>query len=359
MAKILIARLGALGDILHALPAVTAIRAALPDATIGWMVEEKWLELLAASGPDANQDAVSPQKPVVNLVHTVNTQRWRKRILSPRTMAEIRSVLQRVREVHYDLAIDFQGAIKSAVLTRLSGVTTIAGFADPREPAARVFYSHSHRFPRAGEHVIEQNHALAKQALERYLGGQELKLPAPLLPCDLVAEAWAQGEIMRLGIASFALVTPGGGWGAKLWPAARFGEVAKAFAKHNLKTLVNIAPGEEALAQAVVEASDGNAFAVNCTIGQLIALTRRARISLGGDTGPTHLAAALGIPVVGLYGPTDPARTGPFSAKAIALRHPESRTTFSHHRAADEGLLQISAEEVIAAARHFLGGGHA
>ncbi len=291
MAKILIARLGALGDILHALPAVTAIRTALPDAIIGWLVEEKWSELLAAHGLNPNPDAVSPQKPVVNLVHTVNTQRWRRRIFHPGTVAEIRGTLQKVREVHYDLAIDFQGAIKSAVLCRLSSASTIAGFADPREPAARVFYSHSHRFPRAGEHVIEQNHALAAQALKKYLGQQELKLPAPLLPCDAAADAWAQAEIMRLGIASFALVTPGAGWGAKQWPTERFGVVAQALAKHNLKTLVNAAPGEEALAQAVVQASGGNAFAIHCTVGQLIALTRRARIALGGDTGASRMKA--------------------------------------------------------------------
>jgi heptosyltransferase-1 len=98
---------------------------------------------------------------------------------------------------------------------------------------------------------------------------------------------------------------------------------------------------------------------VRCTIGQLIALTRRARIFIGGDTGPLHLAASLGIPAVALYGPTDPARTGPFGTNAIALRHPESETTFSHHRETEEGLLKITAEEVISAARHLLGGNDA
>ncbi len=109
----------------------------------------------------------------------------------------------------------------------------------------------------------------------------------------------------------------------------------------------------------MVKASGGNAFELRCTIGQLIALTRRARILVGGDTGPLHLAAALEIPVVGLYGPTDPGRTGPYGANVIALRHPESETTFSHHREAEAGLLKISSEEVIAAARHLLGGSHA
>lgn len=355
MAKILIARLGALGDILHALPAVTAIRATFPDWTIGWLVEERWTELLTARGAKPGPEAVSPQKPVANLIHTVNTRRWRQNALYHGTLSEMRGARRRVHDLRYDLALDFQGAIKSAVLARFSGARASAGFADPREPAARFFYSQ--KFPRAGEHVIEQNHALAAQALKPYLDGRELPLLPPALPCDPAAEDWAREEIARLGIASYAVLNPGAGWGGKQWPAERFGAVAQALAKHNLKSLVNAPPGEEALAEAVIEAAGGHAFAITSSIGQLIALIRRATIFVGGDTGPLHLAAALDVPAVGLFGPTDPKRTGPFSAKAIALRHPESKTTFSHHRRPDEGLLQIGAEEVIGAARHLLGGG--
>jgi heptosyltransferase I len=356
MAKILIARLGAMGDIVHALPAVTAIRAALPDSTLGWLVEDRWTELLTARGPKSDPETLSPQKPVVNLIHTVDTKGWRQRIFHHGTLQEMRGARRRVRDVHYDLVLDFQGAIKSAVLARWSGAEEIAGFRDPREPASRFFYSR--RFPRAGEHVIEQNHSLAGQALKELLDGKELRLLAPKLPCDPAAEAWAQSEIARLGIASFAVLNPGAGWGGKQWPAGRFGAVAQALAKHNIKSLVNAPPGEETLAQAVVEAGGGHAFAVHGSLGQLISLTRRALIFIGGDTGPMHLAAALGVPTVALFGPTDPARTGPFGDQAIALRHPESETTFSHHRKPDAGLLQIGAEEVIAAARHLLGGGH-
>src|SRR5262249_12122785 len=299
-------------------------------------------------------EAVGPEKPVVDLIHTVDTMRWRRRIFHSGTIAEVRGALRRVRDVGYDLAIDFQGAIKSGLLAWLSGARSIAGFENPREPAARVFYAR--KFPRKGEHVIEQNHSLAAGAVKDFLDVKDLEFIAPQLPCDPEAEAWAQAEIMRLGIASFALMTPAAGWGAKQWPPERFGTVAQALARHNLKTLVNAAPGEEDLAHGVVDASGGNAFVVQGSIGQLIALTRRARIFIGGDTGPLHLACAQNIPTVGLYGPTDPIRTGPFGRNTIALRHPESKTTFSHHRKPDAGLLKISAEEVIAAARHLLGG---
>lgn len=356
MVKILIVRLGALGDILHALPAVTAIRSALPQAMIGWAVEENWSALLTAPGYKALADATGPQRPLVNLVHTVNTRRWRRHIVEGKTWSEIRGNVKRLRGVQYDVAIDFQGNIKSAVCARASGAREINGFTDPREPAARFLYTM--KVSRVGEHVIEQNLALANQALQPHLGGQELKLLAPQLPCDPAAESWAQAEIARLGVGNFAMITPGAGWGGKQWPAERFGQVASALAAHNLKTLVNTGPGEETLASTVVEASGGSAVPVPCTIAQLIALTRRARIFLGGDTGPLHLAAALGIPVVAIFGPTDPARTGPFGTQAAVFRHAESRTTFSHHREPDAGLLKISAEEVIGAARHLLGGAH-
>jgi len=357
MLKILIVRLGALGDILHALPAVTAIRAALPDATLGWVVEENWSQLLTAPGFKDAPEMLSPQKPLVNLIHTVNTRRWRRHIFEPKTLKEIRGNLSRLRAVHYEIAIDFQGNIKSAVSARASGALEIAGFVNPREASARFFYHH--KYSRSGEHVIEQNLALASQALQPYLKGESLKLLAPQLPCDPAAEAWATAEIKRLGLASYAMVTPGAGWGGKQWPPERFGALARALAAHNLKTLVNTGPGEEHLANKVVESSSGSAIPVQCTIAQLIAMIRRARIFAGGDTGPLHLAAALGVPVVAIFGPTDPARTGPFGTQAVVFRHPESQTTFSHYREPDAGMLKITADEVIAAARHLLGGAHA
>jgi heptosyltransferase-1 len=357
MAKILIVRLGAMGDILHAMPAAAAIRAALPHATLGWLVEERWSELLTAQGRKASPSSISPRKPLVNHVHTVDTMRWRKHFFRPSASAEMLGAIKRVRKMSYDIVLDFQGAIKSAVFARLSGAAQIAGFVTPREPAARHFYSQ--KFPRCGDHVIEQNHGLAAQALKSLLGKAEMRPTSPQLPQDPAAESWAQAEIARLGIGSFAVMNPGAGWGAKQWPAERFGAVARALAMHNIKTLVNAAAGEEHLARAVVEASAGNAFELQCSIGQLIAVMKHARIFLGGDTGPLHLAAALNVPVIGLFGPTDPARTGPFGAQAIALRHPESETTFSHHSKTEAGLMKITAEEVVSAARHLLGSNHA
>src|SRR5579871_6815341 len=237
MAKILIVRLSAMGDIIHALPAVTGLRAALPEATIGWLVDEKWTELLAAVTDNCPPAQTCPQRPLVNVLHKVNMKRWRKAWFRMSTLSEIRAAVKEMKAFHYDVALDFQGAIRSAIFARLSGAPRKTGFTDPREPLARFFYSE--RLMRPGEHVIEQNYAFAAQALKDELGQKEFQLLPPKLPRDPAAEAWADAEIKRLGVARFALMNPGAGWGAKQWPSERYGQVARALALHNIKTLVN------------------------------------------------------------------------------------------------------------------------
>jgi heptosyltransferase-1 len=150
------------------------------------------------------------------------------------------------------------------------------------------------------------------------------------------------------------ILSPGAGWGAKQWPVERYGVVAKALAAEGVHSLVNYGPGEEELAAAVESASDGAARRISCSIAELIALTRRAKLLIGGDTGPTHLAAALKVPVVAIFGPTNPARNGPFNTRSIVLRSASSMTDHSRHREPERGLLQITPEEVVLAARELL-----
>jgi heptosyltransferase-1 len=156
----------------------------------------------------------------------------------------------------------------------------------------------------------------------------------------------------------FALMNPGAGWGAKRWPAERYGEVARRLAEDGLKSLINFGPGEESLMKAVESAGAGAAKGIACSLTELIALTRHARIFIGGDTGPMHLAAALGVPVVAIFGPTNPARNGPFGTRSIVLRSPISPTTHSRSAQPDPGMMEISADEVLAAARKLLGSVH-
>jgi len=127
-------------------------------------------------------------------------------------------------------------------------------------------------------------------------------------------------------------------------------------AEDGVKSLVNFGPGEQELAHRVAEASQGAAQPISCTLTQLIALTRQAKLFIGGDTGPLHLAASLNVPVVGIYGPTDPERNGPFGTSSIVLRSESSITSHKRRQTTEEGLLEIGPEQVVMTARELLRG---
>ena len=176
--------------------------------------------------------------------------------------------------------------------------------------------------------------------------------PRVEFPVDPDAENKIAG--LTADVNDFAILNPGAGWGAKRWPAERYGQVAKELAKDGLCSLVNYGPGEEELAVAVEAAGEGAARKISCSVSELIALTRRARLLIGGDTGPMHLAAALKIPVVAIFGPTNPARNGPFGTRSIVLRSASSLTDHTRHREPEQGLLEITVGEVVAATRKLL-----
>jgi heptosyltransferase I len=345
--RLLIVRLSAMGDVIHTLPAVAALRRALPDVHIGWVVEERWAELLCSHGvPRCGERG--PRRPLVDNLHVVNTKAWRRALFSDRTWKEVLASIQEIRAQGYDAAIDFQGAIRSALIAKLSQARSIYGFAHPREHPATLLYTRQMETRRP--HVIQQNLELASAFARHELPWARVDFPQD----DLAAQQW-QATIERRHISEYAILNPGAGWGAKRWPAERYGEVARFVAeKIGLKSLINYGPGEEQLACKVQNASGGAAHPVTCSISELIPLTRAARLFVGGDTGPLHLAAAMGVPIVAIYGPTDPARNGPFGTRSVVLRSSESST--SHHRRnnPEAGMLQITTDEVVAAALQLL-----
>jgi heptosyltransferase-1 len=343
--RLLIVRLSSMGDIIHTLPAATALRRAFPEANIGWIIEERWAELLCTL-PEPRSGPLSPRRPLVNRVHTVNTKPWRNSLLSIQTWEQIAAGLSELRAQRYEVAVDFQGAARSALLARWSGVPVVYGFAQPRENVATMFYTR--RVLARGSHIVEQNLSLAEAVVRR-----SLEIPSIEFPQDPAVEKQCEDRLQH-GIGDFVLLNPGAGWGAKQWPAERYGHLAKRLAGDGLKSVINFGPGEESLMRAVESASEGTAKGVTCSLMELIALTRRARIFIGGDTGPMHLAASLGIPVVAIFGPTNPARNGPFGTRSIVLRSPASPTTHSRSAKHDPGMLEISADEVVAAARKLL-----
>jgi heptosyltransferase-1 len=348
--RILIVRLSSMGDVIHGLPAAVMLRQAFPDATIGWLIEERWAELLCAIST-ARAGKRSPERPLVDAIHTVKLKQWRSSLLSTQTWERIAASLSDLRCRQYQIVIDLQGAARSAILARWSGAPLIYGAIQPRESVASLWYTRKNLTQRS--HVVEQYAEIAQSVI-----GQARPIPDAIFPCDPVAEQFVEKRLRELYLHDFVILNPGAGWGAKQWPAERYGAVAQALARKGIPSFINFGPGEDRLARIAESASGGTARALSFSIGELVALTRRARLFIGGDTGPLHLAAALQVPVVALFGPTDPARNGPFQTRSIVLRHPDSPTTLSHRTEPDPGLTAITADRVIDGALRLLEGAH-
>jgi heptosyltransferase-1 len=288
--NILLVRLGALGDIVHAVPAAAALRHAFPDAGIDWLVEAK-------------------HRDIVDLVTTVD----RVITLQSPTIAGWGAAVRDLRRTAYDVAIDLQGLLKSAVLARASGAARIVGFSiwHLREKTARPFYSDVQETD-AG-HVISKNLRLL-----RAVGVEDdaIRFPLATVPSRALDALQA-----RVGSAPFALINPGAAWPNKRWPPERFGELAS-FLKEpcGLTPVVLWGPGEEALADSVIAASGNAAIAAPPTgLADLVALSRAAALVVSGDTGPLHIATAVGTPTVSLFGPTDPDRNGPYQRDDVVV----------------------------------------
>lgn len=344
---LLVVRLGSMGDVIHTLPAVGALRAAFPNARIGWIIEERWAELLCTL-PEPRVGARSPRRPLVDRVHTVDTKKWRKSLFSPQTWERFAAAMSELRAPAYQFAVDFQGAVRSALFAKFSGAPVIYGARQPRENVATMWYTQ--QIITSGTHVVDQNLSLAAA-----VAGQP-GAPGIELPTDEFAESQTEKWLHEKSVNKFAILNPGAGWGAKQWPADRYGQVAKKLAIRGFKPLINFGPGEEQLAQAVEDASAGAAEPVFLSLTKLISLLRHASLFIGGDTGPLHLAAALNVPVVAIFGPTDPARNGPYGTRAIVWRSPRSITSHKRRTDPDLGLLEITVENVVTAATRLLEG---
>lgn len=326
-----------MGDVLHALPAVAALRERHPDWLIGWVIEPRWEPLLRATGASARGAGM----PVVDRMFLAAAREWKKQPLGRETIADIAGLRRAMRADRFDLCVDMQGLIRTAVIGRMAGAGQFVGRANPRELPARWLYGERVRV--RARHVIEQGCELLGAAV-----GEVLSPARVTLPVDEEAEA-SLAQKMAVD-RPFVLLAPTAGWGAKEWPAEHYGAVAAALGRAGFRVVVNASSADEPTAKAVVRASDGFAVALPGTMAELIALVRRAEMVIAGDTGPLHLAAALGKPVVALFGPTDPARTGPYGTRSRVLRHAESLTDHSRHQTPERGLTMIGVDEVVSAA---------
>ena len=317
--RIVIVKLSSIGDVVHTLPAAALLKRALPRARLSWVVERR-------------ASAIIQSSPVIDELIEIDTRAWRNRLLSSSTMSDVRAQLDQLRKssaqngsANADIAIDFQGLIKSGVVAFATRASKRIGFetADLREKASKLWLTEQIGTSRF-DHVIEKNLALARAAIvrcasepvdEQTLSSLPYEFPIAVSPDDEQVVETAIGGPQR-----FAIINPGGGWPTKLWPAQRYAELADWLSDEcGVRPIVTFGPGEETLAQAVASNSRRGVRVLASTLKQFVALARRAALFVGGDTGPLHIAAASGTPIVGLYGPTSPIRNGPFDPLDITL----------------------------------------
>ena len=342
--KILIVRLSALGDIVHALPVLNRLRAAFPAAAIDWLVEENYAAtLVLATGLH--------RRVIVRATSNADSA-------DTTSFAGAAGYLRAVsflRAQGYDAALDLQGLLKSAVWARASGAKRVIGFdrGDLREPLAASFYTESVKADVTG-HVIRKNLSI--------LAALGVDPGTPGLVVDPIASAAMVNAIKAAGGSNgYVVINPGAAWPNKCWPPDRFGAVAKALRdRTGLHSLITWGPKERSLADAVSGASGGAATpAPATTISDLSALMHSAALVISGDTGPLHIAAAVGAPIVGLFGPTRPERNGPWEPRDEVISRAE--TCVCHHkRQCLRGapcINEISVEQVVAAAERRLRSG--
>lgn len=323
--RFLVVRLGSLGDIVHAFPAVGGLRESFPNAEVTWLTHPKWEALVRASN-------------LANEVWTVDTRDW----------TSLWGILARVRAHHFDAAIDYQGLWKSASISFLARVPRRIGFSSTTVREAGVPLLYTDRVSvNVASHIADQNGELSRRA------GATRGTGSVTLQVSPEEEGNVQEALRKYGVEEYVVLSPGGGWLSKCWPAERFGKLAlRLLEELQLRCVINTGPGEENLVATLVRAA-GSAQPIpySGNLAQLMALLKNAAAVVAGDTGPLHLADALGAPVVAIFGPTDPTRNGPYWHNGVVLRWEGAETTYKRGVEADESLMHVSVDEVFDALR--------
>ena len=301
--RILVVRLGSMGDVIAALPAVASLKHSIPHSKITWVIDPKW-GLLLEGNPYVD-----------SVVH-----------LDRRTFAGLSQAWRELRAARFDFAVDFQGLLKSALVATLARPERIFGFnaAYARESAASWFYST--KVPIRSYHAVERNLDLAAAA-----GASNILRTFPLPQGAQEAE---------LPDDDFVLASPLAGWGAKQWPLEYYSQLAERLRRECGMPLVVDAPYHLQIQSAETHVS---------TLPGLIHATRRAAAVVGLDSGPLHLAAALGKPGVAIFGPTDPARHGPYGGTIAVLRSPQAMTNYRRTADPDPSMREITPDQVFEA----------
>jgi lipopolysaccharide heptosyltransferase I len=337
---ILIIKPSSLGDIVHALPVLAAVRQAHPEARVAWIVNNGFAPLLECH-------------PLLSEVIRFDRDHFGRMWRSPRAFVDFWQFVASVRRKRFDLVIDLQGLIRSGLLSFFSGARQRIGFADARE-GAWLFYSQRVRCPPTVGHAVEKNLAVA-----RTLGAavDEPEFPLGLMPAERSAAQRLLTEAAGELPDSFTAVIPGARWETKRWPAERIAALIDRMQAEGLPRCVLLGgPGDRAFADRVVAACRSGVVDLVGRTGlrELTALIDLADRVVCHDSGPMHIAAALGKPTVAIFGPTSPARTGPYSGNAVVVAHPvdcgpcyERVCPHGHHRC----LRELDVDTVLAQVR--------
>ena len=341
--KILIVKLGSIGDIVHTLPSLAAIRRALPEAEISWAAEKRSAEIIRGND-------------LIDRLIEVDTRSLRGGAVVAGILPQVREQFRSLRRSTFDTAIDFQGLLKSAAIAKLSGAKTRYGFARAalREPASRIFLTDTVEIPEE-THVVRKNLILAAAALGLPLHEGDYEFPISTDPAHVLE---AEQVIAQAG-GEFAILNPAGGWVTKLWPAPKFGLLADIlWERFGLASVIATGPQESALAdQAAAASRSGKVFLAQPSLKGFFELSRRARVYVGGDTGPTHIAVAAGAPVVGMFGPTEWWRNGSTSPDDVCVERLDIGCRVDCHRRSCSNwiCMDIEVETVAAAVEQRLG----
>ena len=301
---------------LHALPVARALRRALPGAHLTWVVE-------------AREYAILRDQPDLDAVVPVDTRLWRRLVWRPSGAREVLSKVgrlrERIRRASFDVAIDLQGLLKSGLLTAYTGAPVRIGFSAGRcrERWNALFTNRHVTPPLSARHVVEQYLALlAPLGIDP--GPVEFHVPVPA-----AAEHRMEELLVKEGVKPgdrLVAINPGAGRANKRWPVARFSALAERLASEaGARLLLLWGPDEAFMARDIALALPGHSalLAPPTDLGELTALLKRCRLMIANDTGPLHLAAALGTPALGLFGPTSAERNGPYGQRCQGLQSPD------------------------------------
>lgn len=343
MGGILLVRLSALGDIVHALPVARALRRSMSGVRLYWAVERRFADFVRSTGS-------------VDDVIEVDTSAWRAALFAPRTWSSIRRLRRRLVSLELEYALDLQGLLKSAAIARMAGAATCLRMPREhlREKPAALLIRDEVSVPPEATHVVEKNLCFAS-----HLGADVSQVDFGRLFTDGDAE-WAEAALAEMGVSGLRAVMlwPGGNWPTKRWPADRFAQLGRRLGDVG-RVVVGWGPGERDLAEEVASSVPGACLAPEAGISRLAALIGKAALFVGGDTGPLHIAAAVGVPTVGIYGPTSPRRNGPYGRASRVIFHPCTDADIPCHRRRCSHwtcLPSIGVDEVASACRQLLEG---